>query len=108
MALMSSPDRPAVPMPMLTFTSRSSGISDLVISIWENRMKNVINDWSIPLGRDQKDRHHADDTDRFSWGQQYGPDRFERSEEHTSELQSLMRSSYAVFCMKKKKINIQT
>src|SRR3546814_5651978 len=27
-----------------------------------------------------------------------------RSEEHTSELQSLMRISYAVFCMKKKKI----
>src|SRR3546814_7432632 len=30
-------------------------------------------------------------------------DRFERSEEHTSELQSLMRISYAVFCLKKKK-----
>src|SRR3546814_4180707 len=29
--------------------------------------------------------------------------RFVRSEEHTSELQSLMRSSYAVFCLKKKK-----
>src|SRR3546814_6146101 len=28
--------------------------------------------------------------------------RFERSEEHTSELQSLMRISYAVFCLKKK------
>src|SRR3546814_1909085 len=28
----------------------------------------------------------------------------DRSEEHTSELQSLMRSSYAVFCLKKKKI----
>src|SRR3546814_6261836 len=27
----------------------------------------------------------------------------ERSEEHTSELQSLMRSSYAVFCLKKNK-----
>src|SRR3546814_10338985 len=27
---------------------------------------------------------------------------FERSEEHTSELQSLMRISYAVFCLKKK------
>src|SRR3546814_7390453 len=27
----------------------------------------------------------------------------ERSEEHTSELQSLMRTSYAVFCLKKKK-----
>src|SRR3546814_3889500 len=26
-----------------------------------------------------------------------------RSEEHTSELQSLMRSSYAVFCLKKKR-----
>src|SRR3546814_5611590 len=29
--------------------------------------------------------------------------RGERSEEHTSELQSLMRISYAVFCLKKKK-----
>src|SRR3546814_2760247 len=28
----------------------------------------------------------------------------ERSEEHTSELQSLMRTSYAVFCLKKKQI----
>src|SRR3546814_5345421 len=28
-----------------------------------------------------------------------------RSEEHTSELQSLMRNSYAVFCLKKKKTN---
>src|SRR3546814_4292228 len=30
-----------------------------------------------------------------------------RSEEHTSELQSLMRISYAVFCLKKKKNNTQ-
>src|SRR3546814_5061178 len=29
--------------------------------------------------------------------------RHDRSEEHTSELQSLMRISYAVFCLKKKK-----
>src|SRR3546814_9304364 len=28
-----------------------------------------------------------------------------RSEEHTSELQSLMRNSYAVFCLKKKQTN---
>src|SRR3546814_6857565 len=35
--------------------------------------------------------------DRLEW---------HRSEEHTSELQSLMRISYAVFCLKKKKINI--
>src|SRR3546814_8855132 len=32
-------------------------------------------------------------------------DRAARSEEHTSELQSLMRISYAVFCLKNKKTN---
>src|SRR3546814_3428717 len=32
----------------------------------------------------------------------------ERSEEHTSELQSLMRISYAVFCLKKKNNTITT
>src|SRR3546814_5082824 len=32
-----------------------------------------------------------------------GPRELPRSEEHTSELQSLMRISYAVFCLKKKK-----
>src|SRR3546814_1392952 len=32
----------------------------------------------------------------------------ERSEEHTSELQSLMRISYAVFCLKKKKRQYST
>src|SRR3546814_8729654 len=31
------------------------------------------------------------------------PNQIARSEEHTSELQSLMRHSYAVFCLKKKK-----
>src|SRR3546814_8213159 len=31
-----------------------------------------------------------------------------RSEEHTSELQSLMRTSYAVFCLKKKKKTLHT
>src|SRR3546814_8734235 len=38
---------------------------------------------------------NVQDTDVVKAGQ--------RSEEHTSELQSLMRSSYAVFCLKKKK-----
>src|SRR3546814_10376689 len=36
-------------------------------------------------------------------GAQLFKSRWERSEEHTSELQSLMRISYAVFCLKKKK-----
>src|SRR3546814_5645749 len=35
-----------------------------------------------------------------------GPELSVRSEEHTSELQSLMRISYAVFCLKKKKNQI--
>src|SRR3546814_5739985 len=40
--------------------------------------------------------------------QEGDPRRAARSEEHTSELQSLMRISYAVFCLKKKKIHRQT
>src|SRR3546814_3976934 len=61
---------------------------------------------SAERGADQ--RRHADD------GERHGADGAQRarlhpgherlrSEEHTSELQSLMRISYAVFCLKKKK-----
>src|SRR3546814_7772175 len=48
------------------------------------------------------DRHVVDHL--FARGDQFSVDR-RRSEEHTSELQSLMRISYAVFCLKKKKNN---
>src|SRR3546814_5278899 len=43
--------------------------------------------------------------DGIATGEMDLPDTFQRqrSEEHTSELQSLMRISYAVFCLKKKK-----
>src|SRR3546814_7775998 len=37
-----------------------------------------------------------------------GEQQAQRSEEHTSELQSLMRISYAVFCLKKKKTHTLT
>src|SRR6058998_895784 len=43
-------------------------------------------------------RQREDDDDRFGGGH-----REPRSEEHTSELQSLITISYAVFCLKKKK-----
>src|SRR3546814_4561708 len=43
------------------------------------------------------------DVDGGLYGRRHG-DRHARSEEHTSELQSLMRISYAVFCLKKKTI----
>src|SRR3546814_12059733 len=50
-----------------------------------------------PRGKQQKDagQHHR----------RQAIDRAGRSEEHTSELQSLMRISYAVFCLKKKHTN---
>src|SRR3546814_5524391 len=55
---------------------------------------------------------HVDVVDRYATDLQRGGDahrtcpvRAERSEEHTSELQSLMRISYAVFCLKKKLAN---
>src|SRR3546814_4520219 len=63
-------------------------------------------------GRARRPRRHAFPIDPGMIGQildrerparfaGFGPDH--RSEEHTSELQSLMRISYAVFCLKKKK-----
>src|SRR3546814_5657737 len=56
-------------------------------------------DVGLALGRDAV-------TQAFIFMQrQFGARRAERSEEHTSELQSLMRISYAVFCLKKKNIH---
>src|SRR3546814_8521045 len=50
-------------------------------------------------------------TAQFCFFHANAPPRESRSEEHTSELQSLMRSSYDVFCLKKQKLqqsNTQT
>src|SRR3546814_1837022 len=59
---------------------------------------------AIDAGGDQHDR--ADAVERAgAGGQQADASDEARSEEHTSELQSLMRISYAVFCLKKKKQN---
>src|SRR3546814_1197351 len=48
-------------------------------------------------------RHQHDDERGDQELVRDGIEETSRSEEHTSELQSLMRSSYAVFCLKKKK-----
>src|SRR3546814_2620265 len=45
--------------------------------------------------------------DAFSKFEEDGVLNADRSEEHTSELQSLMRNSYAVFCLNKKKTHKQ-
>src|SRR3546814_6976639 len=65
----------------------------VVLYIWYTRM---VTEWRTQLRRDMVDldttafAHAVDSLLNF------------RSEEHTSELQSLMRTSYAVFCLKKK------
>src|SRR3546814_2989256 len=61
----------------------SWGAGDTII--WDNR-----NAWHSGAGDAPRDQR------RIFY-------RATRSEEHTSELQSLMRNSYAVFCLKKKK-----
>src|SRR3546814_6471623 len=72
---------------------------------------------SIPVGepahriaRDAREHRHAESLQHAELqvgeaerGLERRRDEAERSEEHTSELQSLMRISYAVFCLKKKK-----
>src|SRR3546814_1565174 len=54
---------------------------------------------SVKEQRDQEQRRHEHQVQ----GLQVELRQANRSEEHTSELQSLMRISYAVFCLKKKK-----
>src|SRR3546814_9057013 len=65
--------------------------------------------WTAPLllARGDLYRAHGNPRDLVVAAEFYGK-AVERSEEHTSELQTLMRISYAVFCLKKKKkSNIQ-
>src|SRR3546814_2343287 len=74
------------------------------------------NEMEIPVGlvrdehpaRQHAEQQHRGDDQRFAPQRAHrgGPvaqKKAARSEEHTSELQSLMRISYAVFCLKKKK-----
>src|SRR3546814_10766614 len=56
-----------------------------------------------PLHVPRRDRFHAREFVRFPNVTQGVIQDLNRSEEHTSELQSLMRISNAVFCLKKKK-----
>src|SRR3546814_4214864 len=68
----------------------SPGASSAVPGILDSRLRGNARHWR-PAGRDRKAQQAI----------------VERSEEHTSELQSLMRTSYAVFCLKKKKTDEQ-
>src|SRR3546814_988468 len=66
---------------------------------WTQEDRNLLDNIAgqVGLAIEQLDRH----TEMTALSM---TDPLTRSEEHTSELQSLMRISYAVFCLKKKKI----
>src|SRR3546814_7075121 len=63
----------------------------------------------VPVGEDQKQHLEFARDVAAKFNTDFGvelfvlPEPLVRSEEHTSELKSLMRISYAVFCLKKKK-----
>src|SRR3546814_10563213 len=58
--------------------------------------------WLLPIVNEDRDVWALPPGDA---GRVHAPRQQKRSEEHTSELQSLMRISYAVFCLKKKQKN---
>src|SRR3546814_1823541 len=77
----------------LNFTYRNNTLKDSK----ETKLKNIniaVHDFLID-SLSQKDSSRI----YYSSGVDF---KMDRSEEHTSELQSLMRNSYAVFCLKKK------
>src|SRR3546814_4940860 len=102
-----SANPPDLPVPTHSFPTRRS--SDLQRHVGALRLPILERQFDTDMARDrvEVDRRvgrPADrriDADRVQKGgaRQY----VARSEEHTSELQSLMRISYAVFCLKKKK-----
>src|SRR3546814_2975597 len=67
----------------------------------EVRLAILVQDANFVMGKVSAQTVMADFIDHF--GRLLAYKLIERSEEHTSELQSLMRISYAVFCLKKKK-----
>src|SRR3546814_9681791 len=80
--------------PPLNGVGRMSDLAERAAKIFENCRILAVHDIrfaEVEPGEEQ-------DIDKGRW----------RSEEHTSELQSLMRISYAVFCLKKKKQTTST
>src|SRR3546814_4132123 len=81
--------QPATAMPVAA-SALGKGIEDRPLGAWLDPLAAIAHGQCHAVGRPP-----PGDGDR--------PRIAARSEEHTSELQSLMRISYAVFCLKKKK-----
>src|SRR3546814_5830905 len=75
---------------------RSTAPSALKILPLKSRMSSKVSDWPFVASRSPSQVRKVAPIRALS------PSCDQRSEEHTSELQSLMRISYAVFCLKKK------
>src|SRR3546814_2959127 len=79
--------------PYTTLFRSLEGLGDQIGRLWPLARKQAFGE-----GRDEDHRHRE-----LLQNVVHRVDARARSEEHTSELQSLMRISYAVFCLKKKK-----
>src|SRR3546814_5724786 len=84
------------PPPRSTRTDTLLPYTTLFRSVSFDRLTATLDRLGQPFVEDPSNRNPAFSRERL---------RVLRSEEHTSELQSLMRTSYAVFCLKKKKID---
>src|SRR3546814_6807558 len=79
---------------------RSSGFDNIIGSRWQPRANLSATQMLFDFGKVKSSVDAAEAGSRIGRS-----DLLLRSEEHTSELQSLMRISYAVFCLKKKIIH---
>src|SRR3546814_9917050 len=83
------------------FPQESHAIDPIDLSAWRQMESELPADWE-PISLQQTSEKDELAQVRL----QNASAALSRSEEHTSELQSLMRISYAVFCLKKKHIQI--
>src|SRR3546814_1437320 len=110
------PPRPTRTDTLFPYTTlfRSGTVVDyitelLVDGVWQNITSDVRDSAPIVLERGRRDWATETDPSTLALRLNNGDSRvaagvqgrYSRSEEHTSELQSLMRISYAVFCLKK-------
>src|SRR3546814_1357095 len=97
---------PAVALCMIKREIRSlEQFLDRAAVAWPHRAADAASDVELALVDQIGLRHHVDEALRKDIHRLAAIDvgQHHRSEEHTSELQSLMRTSYAVFCVTKKK-----
>src|SRR3546814_8026531 len=87
------------------FALNSKGKPKAETTLYRAPFFNVYEDGNVCMGTVETDFSEAENIEEFmqQWERAFWESYFSRSEEHTSELQSLMRISYAVFCLKKKK-----